>query len=212
MIGKFREQTTPFVRAVAAPVAALGISPNIFSALAIPLALAAGWFITQNSYGWGFVLAVLAVSIDLFDGAVARLQKKESLFGNYFETMVDKAVEIILFVACAFIFPVTSTMALGLSMLASYAKPRAALVIISDNHDWPAIGEHSERMLLLLGGLLLSAFKFKLLGLTCLELSLLAIAIISGIGSVQRVLYAKKLIVEAQRKGAILPYLKKKKR
>lgn len=211
MLGKFRETIKPAVMLAVKPIANLGVNPNFFSALAVPLSLIAGYFIVLQNFVPAFIFALLAVSIDLFDGTVARLQKKESLFGNYFETMVDKVVEIILFISCAFLFPVASATALGFSMLVSYAKPRAGLVIISDNRDWPGVGEHSERMLLLLVGIALSIFGIRLDGISVLEIALWLIAAITAIGSIQRVLFAKKLIEEAKKKGKILPYLKKKK-
>ncbi|VVB99542.1 CDP-alcohol phosphatidyltransferase [uncultured archaeon] len=210
MLGKIRQGTRHFAEAVAKPFAALGINPNIFSFLAIPLAIIAAYFIASQNFLFAFIFSCLAVSIDLFDGAVARLQEKESLFGNYFETMVDKVVEIILFIACAFMYPVAASCALGFSMLNSYAKPRVGLVIITDNRDWPAIGEHAERMILLLLGLLASVFSVSIAGIKGLEIFLLAIAIVALIGSVQRILYAKKLIEEAEKAGTVLPYLKKK--
>ncbi|HLC93084.1 MAG TPA: CDP-alcohol phosphatidyltransferase family protein [archaeon] len=209
MIGKLRPAISSFVNIVAYPFAAAKINPNLFSFLAVPLAIAAAYFISLQQFHSAFIFALLAVSIDLFDGAVARLQNRSTLFGNYFETMVDKAVEIILFIGAAFVHPIAAICALGFSMLASYAKSRAALVIITDNRDWPAIGEHSERMLLLLGGILLSIFGIAFSGTKILELSLWAIALIAAVGSVQRIFYAKKLIAEAEKSGKVLPYLKK---
>ncbi len=210
LIGKIRPATGSFVRIIAYPFAAAKVPPNLFTFLGIPLSTAAAYFISQQQFSAGFPLALLAVSIDLFDGAVARLQNKESLFGNYFEAMADKIVEIMLFIGCALLYPLAAICSLGFSMLASYAKPRAALVIIADNRDWPAIGEHAERMILLLSGIFLSAFSATIGGLPALEFFLWAIVAVTIIGSAQRILYAKKLIAEAERAGNVLPYLKKK--
>lgn len=209
MLGQLREKIKPIVMVIAKPLAALDISPNVFSFLAVPLALISAYFLTVPNFTYAFIFALLAVSIDLFDGAIARLQNKQSLFGNYFETMVDKIVEIILFIGAAFMHPIAAICALGFSMLASYAKPRAALVIITDNRDWPALGEHSERMLLLLAGIFLSIFDLSIFNFTALEIFLWLITLTTLIGSVQRVLYAKRLIAEAERTGKVLPYLKK---
>lgn len=210
MLGLLRGRTKNFAKVIASPFAALGINPNLFSFAAIPLSIAAAYFISKQDFSPAFFLAGLAVSIDLFDGAVAELQNRKTLFGNYFETMVDKLVEIIMFIGTSFIHPLASVCALGFSMLASYAKPRAALVIITDNRDWPAIGEHAERMILLLMGLLLSAFNVSVGGFEALEVFLWLIALVALVGTVQRILYAKGLIEEAEKTGNILPYLRKK--
>ncbi|MFH1390989.1 MAG: CDP-alcohol phosphatidyltransferase family protein [Candidatus Diapherotrites archaeon] len=209
MLGSLRPHTKAFTEAVARPFAAIGFPPTLFTLLGPLFALYAGFFILQEKFAEAFVLTLIAISIDMFDGSVARLQKKDSLFGNYFETMIDKVVEIILFISVAFLHPIAAIFALAFSLLNSYAKPRVALVIITDNRDWPGLGEHSERMLLLLAGIFLSIFSFNYFGFPVLEASLWLIAIIAFIGSAQRIFFAKKLIEEAEQKGNVLPYLKK---
>ncbi|MEM4257149.1 MAG: CDP-alcohol phosphatidyltransferase family protein [Candidatus Diapherotrites archaeon] len=212
MLSKLRPIIKPFVESVARILANFGLSPNFFSFLAIPLAVISAYFIVHQIFLFAFLFGLVAVSIDLFDGTLARLQGKVSLFGNYFETMVDKVVEVVLFVACAFLYPVAAVLALGFSMLVSYAKPRVALVILTDNRDWPGVGEHSERMLLLVLGILFSYFGLTFLTFSALEFSLWLIAVLSFIGFVQRMFFAKSLIEEAEKKGNILPYLKKQKK
>jgi len=212
MLGNTREMWKPITKAVAKPFAMLGVPPNLFSFFGVILAIIAAYFISRGQLLEGGIFALLAVSIDLFDGEVAKLQGKESLFGNYFETMIDKVVEIVLFIGAAFLFPLAAIVALGFSMLASYAKPRVALVIITDNRDWPALGEHSERMLLFVLALFLSQIFSHIMGFPTLEVALWLIAGITFIGSIQRILYAKWLIEEAEKKGNVLPYLKSSKK
>ena len=210
MLGSFRNRTKGFREAVARPIASLGVNPDFFSFLAVPLSLVAGYFLAEAWFAEAFVFMLLAVSIDFFDGSVARLQKKSTLFGNYLETVIDKVVETILFISAAFLHPLAAICALGFSMLASYAKPRVGLVIITDNRDWPSLGEHSERMLVLLLGLLLSVFSIHFFSIPSLELALWLITAIAAIGTLQRMAFAKKLIEEADRKGTVLPYLSRK--
>ncbi|MEK6821521.1 MAG: CDP-alcohol phosphatidyltransferase family protein, partial [archaeon] len=145
---------------------------------------------------------------DAIDGTVARALNLQSLWGNYFETMIDKLVEIIVFVGLAFVAPVAAIAALGLGLLSSYAKPRVALVIITDNRDWPAIGEHADKMVLLWLGVLVSVFVPFVNGWRVIEITLGLIALISLIGTIQRMQYAKRLIADAEKEGTILPYLK----
>ena len=210
MLGNTRNMWKPLIKTVAKPFAALGINPNLFSFFGVILAVIAAYFISMDKLLEAGIFALLAVSIDLFDGQVAELQGKKTLFGNYFETMIDKAVEIVLFIGAAFLYPLAAIAALGFSMLASYAKPRVGLVIITDNRDWPALGEHSERMALFVLALFLSQISHHIMGIPTLEVALWLIAGITFIGSIQRILYAKKLIEEAEKKGNVLPYLKKK--
>ena len=70
--------------------------------------------------------------------------------GNYFETMIDKFVDFIMLGSLCVFYPLASVLALGTSMISSYAKPRVGLIIVTDNRDWPAIGEHADKLIVLL--------------------------------------------------------------
>ena len=197
MLAKFRDKSKGLAYALAKPFAILHIHPNIVSFLGVPLALIAGYFIYNSSFLLASVFALLAVSMDFIDGAVAELTHKKSYFGNYLETMMDKYVEMILLASFAFHFPVESVFALAFSFMESYAKPRVALVIITDNRDWPAIGEHADKFVLIISFLFIAAFFPVVLGIETLRLMLWLMIIMTLIGGAQRMLYAKKLIEEA---------------
>jgi len=212
MLGKiFREKIKGLNKILAMPFIALKINPNVLSFLGIPLALISFYLMLQKAWLIAFVFAFFSVIIDLIDGTVARALKKESNFGNYFETMIDKYIELILFAGFAIYFPLTTALALGFSLIESYAKPRVALVIITDNRDWPAIAEHSERMLLLLIAIILMQFNLIFFSLNASEIILWLIVFLTIIGGIQRINYAKKLIKEAEEKDLLLPYIKEKK-
>lgn len=212
MIGRLLRQKIKFLNELLAkPFILLKIEPNIVSFLGVILSLIAFYFIIQKAWLLAIVFAILAMSMDLIDGTIARKLKKETNFGNYFETMMDKIIEVILFAGFAFYYPIATVLALGFSLVESYAKPRVALVIITDNRDWPSIAEHSERMLMLLLAMVFSYFNVIIAGYNVAEIILWLIAITTIIGTIQRINYAKKLIKEAEQKNTILPYLKEKK-
>jgi len=208
LISKVREKSVGISRLLAKPFVVLHIHPTAVSLLAIPLALISAWFVFQLNFLPAFLFAFLAILIDLFDGEVARLSGKVSLFGNYIEGMIDKTVDFILIGSFVFLFPLETALALGCSFLASFAKPRLALVIITDNRDWSGIGERGDKMAVLLAGLFAASFMPILFGLETMELALYLIALIALLGVVQRIFYARKLIKDAEEKGTMLPYLK----
>lgn len=208
MLSSLRSGLKPVFQFLAKPFILLKINPNHVSLLAIPFSLATAYAYATQHWEWALVLLPLSGLWDAIDGAVARAQKKQSLWGNYFETMIDKLVEILTFIGLAFVSPAASITALGFGLWSSYAKPRVGLVIITDNHDWPAIGEHADKMVLLWLGTLW-AFLDSGNAIHTLTYTLWLIAAISAVGALQRMEYAKKLIAEAEKKGMILPYLKK---
>lgn len=208
MLGQLRSLFKPLFHALAFPFIALRISPTWVTLMGIPFALACAYAYVQHDFWLALLLLPLSGVWDAIDGTVARAQKKESLWGNYFETMVDKLIEIIIFIGLAFIAPIAAIAALGFGLLSSYAKPRVALVIITDNHDWPAIGEHADKLVILFAGTLWAALN-PFSGVEILTFTLWLVALVSLVGCFQRVFYAKNLIHLAQKNGSILPYLKK---
>ncbi len=208
MLGQIRPFTKPIFNALAQPFIALRIPPMWVTLIAIPFALACAYAYAQHQFWLALLLLPLSGLWDAIDGTVARAQKKESLWGNYFETMVDKLIEIIIFIGLATLAPVAAISALGFGLLSSYAKPRVALVIITDNHDWPAIGEHADKMVILFVGTLWAALNGTN-AVDILSYTLWIIALVSLVGGIQRMFYAKKLIHLAEKNGSILPYLKK---
>ncbi|MDD3086114.1 MAG: CDP-alcohol phosphatidyltransferase family protein [Candidatus ainarchaeum sp.] len=208
MISRIRGKIGFLQKILAMPFIKLRIDPNLISVLGLILALIGAFFVTQQNWFLALIFFILAPTMDLIDGATARALNKRSNWGNYFETMIDKLVDFAMLGSFAFIpiYSIPAILALGFSSISSYAKPRVGLIIITDNRDWPAIGEHADKLIILLVGLLLAV-----LGFNYLEYFLYLIALISAIGSVQRIIYARGLIKEAERKGTLLPYIKKNK-
>ena len=208
MLGQLRSFLKPLFSLLAKPLVALKISPMWVTLLGVPFAVACAHAYARQDWGWALGLLVLATIWDAVDGTVARGQGKSSLWGNYFETMIDKLVEIIIFIGLAVVVPLAAIAALGFGLWSSYAKPRVGLVIITDNRDWPAIGEHADKLMILFVATLRAVLDPSN-GPKLIEYGLWVIALVSFIGALQRMHYAHGLILEAQKKGTVLPYLKK---
>jgi len=205
--GKFRQSLKKLFLSITKPLALLPLTPNQFTFLAVPLALIAAYFLYLQNFGFALLFVILAVLVDVLDGGFAANKGLKSNFGNYFDAIVDKVVECIFYVGFAFITPILAILALAGTMLESYAKPRVGLVIIADNHDWPAIGERSDRLLVLIIGLAVAAI-IPQNSLLIIQAVLLLIFLLTAAGFVQRVAYAKKLILKAEKEGKLLPYLR----
>lgn len=211
MFSVLRKHSGKAIKLLASPFIMLKIPANIVSISGIIFAVIAVYNIYFQNYFVGFIFSVLAVIPDLIDGTIARELNQDSPWGNYFETIIDKIVMSMLIGSLVFANPLLGMLALGFSWLVSYAKPRAGLVIVTDNRDWPGIGEHSDKLVLFLAGLLSANFYPSILGFKTLAITSIAIFVIAFIGSIQRILYAKKLILKAEKNGFLLPYLKEKK-
>jgi len=211
--GKLRPKLKGLFLAVTKPLALLPLTPNQFTALSIPLAIVSAYFLYAQQLLPALVFIIISILVDVLDGSFAFHKKMKSNFGNYFDAIVDKVVECVFYIGFAFISPILAILALAGTMLESYAKPRVGLVIIADNHDWPAIGERSDRLLVLIFGtlaaLIVSQFLMFKYAVFVIEATLLLIFLLTLFGFLQRVSYAKKMVLKAEKEGNLLPYLKK---
>ena len=212
MLGaKFRQSLKKLFLSITKPLALLPLTPNQFTFLAVPLALIAAYFLYSQKLSFALAFVILAVLVDALDGSFAQNKGLKSNFGNYFDAVVDKVVESVFYIGFAFISPILAILALAGTMLEGFAKPRVGLVIITDNHDWPAIGERSDRLLILVLGMLaaviVSQFLLFKYSVFVIEATLLLIFLLTTVGFVQRVAYARKLIVKAEKEKTLLPYL-----
>lgn len=208
MLGQMRKDIKPLLRKSAKIISVIPLTANQFTFLAIPLSGVAAYFLATENYLYGLIFVIFSILIDLLDGSFAEAKEQKSFFGNYWDALVDKMVEAIIYFGLAFNYPLLAFLCFSTTMLNSYAKPRVALVIETDNHDWPAIGDRVDRLLLLIIGLLIANF-ITIQNIDIVQITLGIITIITFFGFIQRVLYAKKLIKKALREDKILPYLKK---
>lgn len=200
MLNQLRQTVMPVKLALARPIAATGIPPNLLTLLAVPLSVGAAGLILQGQPGWAFALALPSVLVDFVDGPVATLQGRVTPYGNLLESVVDRVVEAALLAGLASVFPLAAASALGCSTVVSYVKARTGLVIVSDNREWPGWGDRSDRVVLVLLSLLLLALGWR----ESAELVLWLVASLSAVGAVQRLAYAHKLVET----GELLPYLR----
>ncbi len=208
MLSLIRRHTKPFQRAIGKGLAILPLNAIQFTFLAVPFSIVAAYFLSSEDYFLGTIFVTVAVLIDGFDGSFAEAKGQKSYFGNYWDAMVDKIIEAIIYLGFAYNNLRLAFLCFASSMLVSHAKARSGLVIVADNHDWPALGDRMDRLTLLVVGLIIANF-IPNYTLEIVQWTLGTVAVIAFIGFVQRMLYAGRLIKKAEKEGNILPYLKK---
>lgn len=202
MLGRLLRQRTKKLRIIISRrIVCTGISPNALTLFSLLVCLLAFWTIILKSYAFAIVLIIISSGIDTLDGTLAELLNKKSLFGDYFDALIDRYREMIFF--CGFAlsgFCLEAFFAATGSMLISYAKARTALTISINDDDWPAIGEMLDRISLLIIGMTIAIFLPQILNFSTISLTLWFIALITNIGAIQRIFYAKNLISKYQPK------------
>lgn len=139
---------------------ALRLSPNAVTVVGFlgTLASCVYYVLSRNT----LIFCALAVGWGLFDaldGAVARLTGRTSQWGSYLDAMADRYEETAVALTVAWVTGYWWLIGLVLagSLLISYAKARASMEVAVTNTEWPDFLERTERDLLFIAGLALSA-------------------------------------------------------
>lgn len=191
MLAKARNHFEPSKRYLGERLGRLGLPPSFWTLSGLGLALVAALHYSANPFQ-AALIGTAASLTDFVDGAVARYQKTQSAWGNYLEAVTDRLVELTLLLAMADKLGPVIAWAIAASMFISYTKPRVALVAKTDNHDWPGIADHADRMVILLVSMAISHLNIRAAqyGIGLLTLS-------AVIGSLQRLHYAYHLIAQS---------------
>ncbi|RMF54394.1 CDP-alcohol phosphatidyltransferase family protein [Candidatus Woesearchaeota archaeon] len=196
MLGQYlRKKTKRILLSLGRSVNKTGIPPNAITLSAIVLSIISSFFITKQENVLALMFVILTGLCDLLDGAMARAGKKATKFGNYLDAMVDRIAEIIIYLGFALLgYGVEAFLAISTSMLVTYGKARVAQVVQISNEEWPAVGERIDRFILLILSLVvISIYQEEIV----YRVSLIIISTVAFIGSVQRMIYAKRLIEKA---------------
>jgi CDP-diacylglycerol--glycerol-3-phosphate 3-phosphatidyltransferase len=109
------------------------VTPNQVSVMGIALTLVTAALIVDDQLLLAGVMYILAASLDLLDGALARMAKMASRFGAFLDSTADRISEGVVFAAIAYHFAshgqsvdaALAVLALLGSLLVSYTRARA---------------------------------------------------------------------------------------
>jgi CDP-diacylglycerol--glycerol-3-phosphate 3-phosphatidyltransferase len=147
------------INRLAGLVAPTGIPPNCITWAALCLNLWAGILFAQGRFAAAGGMMILAGLCDLFDGPVARLQNRVSIFGGFLDSILDRYADLILFLGLLvyyasvnrFGYAFLAGAAMAGAVMVSYAKARAeSLVPGEDVGFW----DRPERLVLMIIGAL----------------------------------------------------------
>jgi phosphatidylglycerophosphate synthase len=189
VLGQARSYFEPAKERLGRRLGALGVPPWLITLSGLVLALVASWIYFKVGPFWAALCGTVASLTDFVDGAVARYQNRQSAWGNYLEAVVDRLVELTLLLTLVPDLGPVVAFAIAASMFISYCKPRVALVIVADNHDWPGVGDHADRMVVLLVSMALCQWS-----LLAGQIGIALLALLAACGAAQRLYYAYQLI------------------
>ena len=166
--GKLRAPVDKAVRPIGALLRRTGLSPDHLTILGVVVAIGAGVAIGSGRLLLGFVLVILAALPDLFDGALAKASNQVSQRGAFFDSVIDRVTDAILFSGVAYFYaagkrPLNSMLPFGImavSAVISYERAKAESLGLEAKGG---IMERAERIILLLLGLLITQLLLPIL-------------------------------------------------
>ena len=186
MLSHYKER----LHGVAYPVARLllraRVRPNQLTVLGLGVSLLAGNAFFQGRFRLAAALLGVAGLFDFFDGSLARLAGRESAFGAFLDSVVDRYSDLIVLLGIVLFYEraggtaeVFFTMAtLVGTIMVSYTKARAQSIGVSCEIG---LMERPERMIVLIAG---GVFHL-------LTPAVIALAILTNLTALHRILYVR---------------------
>jgi len=157
--GRFRAPIERAVRPVGMLLRRTRMSPDHLTLAGVLVAVGAAVAIGRGSLRAGLVLVILAALPDMLDGALAKASDSASQRGAFFDSVMDRVTDGVLFIGVAWWLadtegPRTSILPmaiLGVSALISYERAKAEALGLSAKGG---LMERAERIIVLCLGLL----------------------------------------------------------
>lgn len=180
----------------------IGLTPNTISMIGFLLAVASGaaFALTAFQIPWLFLVATVFLLAsgfcDALDGIVARTFEQTTVFGGFFDSVLDRYADVIVLsgiIIASLSIPDLSyfwTLSTGLaalsgSVLVSYTRARAEAVGLK--MESIGLAERAERMLILAAAGIVAYFYAP-----ALFFGLALIAILANLTVIQRIVYVYK--------------------
>ena len=156
--GKFRAPIDKAIRPVGTLLRRTGLSPDHLTILGVLVAIGAAFAIANGSLYVGFALVILAAIPDLLDGALAKASDQASQRGAFFDSVIDRLTDAIIFAGVAYYYVTSDEPRLAMvpfgilafSLIISYERAKAESLGLEAKGG---LMERAERVVLLCIGL-----------------------------------------------------------
>jgi CDP-diacylglycerol--glycerol-3-phosphate 3-phosphatidyltransferase len=145
------------LRAIIHTSVALGISPNTLTLIGVLINCAAGWALAQDRFILAGLIMICANIFDFIDGKVAFITGRQSEFGAFWDSTLDRFSDLALFTGLIWLYArlgrtdyvLITTLTLIFATMTSYARARAESLV-----DKCKVGfmERPERIVLFMIG------------------------------------------------------------
>ncbi len=125
------------LRAIISASVALGIHPNVLTLIGVLINVVAAWALAVDRFVLAGVIMIGANIFDFIDGKVAYLTGKQSEFGAFWDSTLDRFSDLALFTGLIYLYStrgrhdyvLIATLTLIFSIMTSYARARAESLV-----------------------------------------------------------------------------------
>ncbi len=139
-----------------------GVHPNVLTTIGVMIGVGCGLLFGFGEFFWAGIVLIIATVFDMLDGSVARLTGKETKFGGFLDSSLDRISDMIAFIGIIVFYasntPQRSTtnvflasLAMMTSVMVSYTAARSDSLGVKANVGFL---QRPERMVLLIIGAL----------------------------------------------------------
>lgn len=180
MLSKLKPLLNEHLKPVGKAVGRL-LKPNQITIIALFFGILAFFLITSHSIILGAIFVLLSGIFDFLDGIVARSRNMVTDFGGFLDSVSDRYVDIMIFLALGIYGIDWLAIALAMSgaLMVSYTRARAEKII--ERCD-VGIAERGERMIILFLAMI-SGYIYE---------GVVAVAILSHLTALHRIVYTFK--------------------
>src|SRR5918999_111827 len=168
------------LRAIINLSVALGIHPNVLTLIGVLVNIVAAWALAMDRFVLAGVIMIVANIFDFIDGKVAHITGKQSQFGAFWDSTLDRFSDLALFTGLIWLYSslgregyvLIATLTLIFSIMTSYARARAESLIAKCKVGFM---ERPERIVLFMIG----AFTDRMAGVLWVILVLSVVTVIN---------------------------------
>lgn len=181
MLSRLSPQIQKFLAPILSLIAKAGVKPNHLSIAGLIAGFISAIFLSSKMLLAGAFFLLISGLFDMFDGLIARSQNMPSAFGGFLDSVIDRYVDIIIFISLG-IYGVNwllISFAMSGALLVSYTRARAECLIEKCDIG---LAERPERLIILILGMV-SGYIHQ---------SVLIVAIFSHFTALHRIVYTFK--------------------
>jgi len=194
MLTKLKKKIQQMLTAEAQAAYKIGLTPNMISAIGLALSLfsATAYAMAQNQplwLLWATILLLASGFCDTIDGVLARTHQQASVFGGFFDSLLDRYADAAVYVGiivsglCNLLLVL---IALAGSLLVSYSRARAEAAGIK--MESVGVAERAERMIILAAASIVAIFWSQ-----ALNVGIALLAVLSNLTVLQRAVHVYRV-------------------